>query len=53
MAKQKHKRLLKRHVLQVCMSRTDAKLIEARAIQHGKGLSAFIRECLQDRLRAG
>ena len=49
----KSKKELKKTVLQFCVTRSQARLIEAKAIQHGKGLSAFIRECLQDRLRAG
>ena len=43
---------LKKQVLQVCMTRGDARLIEAKAIENGQGLSAYCREALLESLNS-
>ena len=43
---------LKRQVLQICMTKQDARRVEAKAIENGKGLSAYCREALLESLNS-
>ena len=52
MYKVKKTRELKKQIIQVCMTKADARLVEARAIESGQGLSAYCREALLESLNS-